>query len=173
MNAWIPVAGTPRARLVEQAMVQFGRRGYENVAVADVARAAGVTTGALYHHFGSKAGLYDLVRTEVERRVRDHMDGAGAVPGSSLQDVLRVGFEAAWTLEAARMLAESPPVDRSDRLADFIIRRGDRLHPGLGPILVGAWQAALAESVRDGAQEPARSALVALLRGIEPETQGG
>ncbi len=38
--------------------------------------AAEVTTGALYHHFGSKLGLYTFVRDDVERRLLDRMEGA-------------------------------------------------------------------------------------------------
>ena len=38
--------------------------------------AAETTTGPLYHHFGSKLGLYDVIRSDVERRVTDRMEGA-------------------------------------------------------------------------------------------------
>jgi len=43
-----------------------------------VAAAAGVTTGSLYDHFGSEAGLYGFVRQEAERRLLDRMEGAAA-----------------------------------------------------------------------------------------------
>jgi AcrR family transcriptional regulator len=167
MNSWIPVSGTPRTRLMEQAMTMFGERGFEGVQVSDVARAAGVTTGALYHHFGSKAGLYHLVRTEVERRVRDRMEGAWAARPGSVAEMLRVGFDTAWELKAVAMLAEVPPFTRDDILADLIAGRGETLHPGLGAILVGAWRAALAASTGAASKEPARSALVALVGGVE------
>jgi AcrR family transcriptional regulator len=39
-------------------------------------KADGSPTGALYHHFGSKLGLYDLMRDDVERRLLDRMEGA-------------------------------------------------------------------------------------------------
>ncbi len=42
-------------------------------------QSVGVTTGVLYHHFGSKEGLYAVVREELERRVVDRMDGDAAV----------------------------------------------------------------------------------------------
>lgn len=36
----------------------FGERGYHGVAAGSVARRAGVTSGALYHHFGGKRDLF-------------------------------------------------------------------------------------------------------------------
>ena len=78
MREWIPVPGTSKARLVSTALERFGARGYEAVGVSELATTAGVTTGSLYHHFGSKLGLYEVVREEAERRVLDRMEGAAA-----------------------------------------------------------------------------------------------
>jgi AcrR family transcriptional regulator len=76
MREWVPVPSSARGRLAAHALAAFGEHGYEGVAVGALARAAGVTTGSLYHHFGSKLGLYAVVREEVERRVLDRMEGA-------------------------------------------------------------------------------------------------
>ena len=92
---WIPTRDSPRGRLVLTALDAFGNRGYEGVAVAELARAAGTTTGPLYHHFGSKLGLYDVIRTDVERRVLDRMEGALAAargPGA-VSAALVVAFD--------------------------------------------------------------------------------
>lgn len=55
------IAGVTRAetreRLLSAAADEFARRGYDGTRVADIARAAGVSNGALYAHFGSKAEL--------------------------------------------------------------------------------------------------------------------
>jgi len=80
MRGWIPTRASAKGRLVLAALESFGRRGYDGVAVADLAAAAETTTGPLYHHFGSKLGLYDVVRADVERRILDRMEGALAVP---------------------------------------------------------------------------------------------
>ena len=40
---------------------RFARDGYAGVALDDVAADAGVTRGAVYHHFGSKEGLFRAV----------------------------------------------------------------------------------------------------------------
>ncbi|MEU8381770.1 TetR family transcriptional regulator [Streptosporangium sp. NPDC048865] len=46
-----------RERLLRAAAEAFARRGYDGTRVADIATAAGVSNGALYAHFGSKAEL--------------------------------------------------------------------------------------------------------------------
>jgi len=44
-------------RIVKEASHLFRERGFENVTVADVMKAAGLTHGAFYAHFGSKQEL--------------------------------------------------------------------------------------------------------------------
>jgi AcrR family transcriptional regulator len=46
-----------RERLLRAAADAFARQGYDGTRVADIAASAGVSNGALYAHFGSKAGL--------------------------------------------------------------------------------------------------------------------
>jgi AcrR family transcriptional regulator len=50
-----------RDALIDAGLELFARRGYADVAVGDIAKAAGVTTGALYHQFASKQGLFKAV----------------------------------------------------------------------------------------------------------------
>lgn len=47
------------ARVLDAAGRQFRSHGYDGVGVAGVAEAAGITTGALYAHFGSKDGAFE------------------------------------------------------------------------------------------------------------------
>lgn len=42
----------------DQAFVLFGRHGYEGVSIGDIAKATGLSKGALYWHFDGKAELY-------------------------------------------------------------------------------------------------------------------
>lgn len=57
------------ARLIAVARAQFAERGYAQAATETIVRLAGVTRGALYHHFGSKEGLFKAVVAEVQRDV--------------------------------------------------------------------------------------------------------
>ncbi|MQA98440.1 MAG: TetR family transcriptional regulator [Streptosporangiales bacterium] len=50
-------AAETRERLLQAAADVFAQRGYDGTRVADIAAAAGVSNGALYSHFGSKAEL--------------------------------------------------------------------------------------------------------------------
>ena len=50
-------AAETRERLLRAAAEVFGERGYDGTRVADIAAAAGLSNGAMYTHFGSKAEL--------------------------------------------------------------------------------------------------------------------
>lgn len=49
---------TPKARLLGAAVEAFAKRGYGDVNVDDIARAAGIAKGSLYRHFRSKEDLF-------------------------------------------------------------------------------------------------------------------
>jgi len=44
----------------------FGQLGYDATSLGTLCEAAGVTTGALYHHFGDKKGLFAAVAEELD-----------------------------------------------------------------------------------------------------------
>ena len=70
-----------RAALLAEGRRRFAADGYHAVALADVAAAVGVTKGAAYHHFASKAGLFRAVVADVQHelgeRVADAADRHG------------------------------------------------------------------------------------------------
>jgi AcrR family transcriptional regulator len=45
----------------------FGKLGYEATSLGAICQDAGVTTGALYHHFGDKKGLFAAVAEELDQ----------------------------------------------------------------------------------------------------------
>ncbi|GGX27103.1 TetR family transcriptional regulator [Streptomyces chryseus] len=51
----------------------FSTLGYASVGLSEIVRAAGVTKGALYHHFGSKAELFRAVLEQVQQEVAAHI----------------------------------------------------------------------------------------------------
>lgn len=61
-------AGT-RDVLIAAGRSLFAERGYADVATEEIVRAAGVTRGALYHHFSDKTGLFAAVFETVEAEV--------------------------------------------------------------------------------------------------------
>lgn len=54
-------AGPGRARILRAAGATFAERGYEGTSIAAIASRAGTAKSAIYHHFGSKAGLYEAL----------------------------------------------------------------------------------------------------------------
>jgi len=54
------------------------------VGVAEVAGRAGVTKGALYHHFGSKQGLFRALLQQVHQEVGDKVAAADLNPWNQL-----------------------------------------------------------------------------------------
>lgn len=58
-----------KAALVAAGRALFAARGYADVSAEEVAAAASVTTGAVYHQFGSKQGLFEAVFEAVEQEV--------------------------------------------------------------------------------------------------------
>ena len=68
-------AATRRALLAEGRQ-RFAAHGYHDVVLAEVAQAVGVTKGAAYHHFESKAGLFRAVVAEVQRELGERVADA-------------------------------------------------------------------------------------------------
>jgi AcrR family transcriptional regulator len=58
--------GATRAALIDAARRLFAERGYAGVPAEEVVRAAGVTRGALYHHFEDKKDLFRAVHEAME-----------------------------------------------------------------------------------------------------------
>lgn len=58
-----------RAALIRAARRLFGERGYDDVPSALIATEAGVTRGALYHHFTDKRDLFEAVFEQLEQDI--------------------------------------------------------------------------------------------------------
>jgi AcrR family transcriptional regulator len=58
-----------RGQLIEVATRLFAEHGYEGTSIEAVLSAAGVSRGALYHHFAGKEALFEAVVSAVSARV--------------------------------------------------------------------------------------------------------
>ncbi len=148
------------------AVKEFGACPYGEVMVAELVAAAKVTTGTLYHHFGSKLGLYAFVRGDVERRLLDRMEGAVAARESdraaAVTSALLVGLDFAVREDFLRILGDPPPGTNHDRLAEMLSQSAVPTAPLLGRVLAAAWRAALSAIAEGAEPEQARAAIAAL-----------
>ena len=70
-------AEATRRAVLAAARSSFGRKGYAQASVEEIADAARVTKGAVYHHFASKEALFRAVYAEVEAEAQARTLEAG------------------------------------------------------------------------------------------------
>lgn len=89
-----------RAALVAAGRQLFGTKGFAATSVEDIARAARVTTGALYHHFPTKAAVFEAVFEQVHTEMLVATAEASAAAEGTLE-MLNAGFGVFldWVLE--------------------------------------------------------------------------
>jgi AcrR family transcriptional regulator len=90
-------AVTRREELLAIAARLFAERGFKNTTVRDIADAAGILSGSLYHHFDSKEAMVDelLDSFQQELWVRyDAIEASDRTPRQKLEDVVRASFDA-------------------------------------------------------------------------------
>ena len=62
-----------RSKLIAAGRQAFGELGYAEASMDDFTAAAGLTRGALYHHFGDKKGLFEAVIAEIDAEMNERL----------------------------------------------------------------------------------------------------
>jgi TetR/AcrR family transcriptional regulator, cholesterol catabolism regulator len=132
-----------RAELLALAATLFAERGLRATTVRDIADAAGILSGSLYHHFDSKESMVDEILREflddLFGRYREILAGDLAPP-ATLQAIVVASFEAidkqhdavAIYQNEARRLAQAPRFSYIDeRWAEFRSLWRDILRAGV------------------------------------------
>jgi AcrR family transcriptional regulator len=105
-------ADATRAEIVREARKMFVRDGFAAAGLVEIARAANATTGAIYHHFKDKKGLFRAVAEDVERELMERV-GAIALKESDPWAQLRAGAIASLELstepDIARIIFHEAP----------------------------------------------------------------
>jgi AcrR family transcriptional regulator len=102
-----------RAALLKAARALFAEKGFAESGREEIAERAGVTRGALYHHFASKTEVAAAVVEELEAELVERVVAA-ALGGSGVRDQLHRGcrayMDACADPTVARILADAPAV---------------------------------------------------------------
>jgi len=173
-----------RGALIEAARALFVEKGYADTSTPEIVRAAGVTRGALYHHFEDKRALFRAViaaeagdvATDIEAALPPSQTGReGLIAGSSAY------FDAMTVPGRTRLLLiEGPAVLGNTELsgieadtsegslaAGLAAAFGDRLPAGISiPVLAALLSAAFdraALAIAEGADANAYKATMAAL----------
>jgi AcrR family transcriptional regulator len=119
-----------RTALIEAARGLFAEHGYAGVGTEEIVRSAGVTRGALYHHFKGKRELFEAVYERIEAELAERIAaGALASSSSSPMEAMRAGAEmfltAATEPETQRIvLLDGPSVLGWDRWREIATEHG-------------------------------------------------
>ncbi|MDO9227407.1 MAG: TetR/AcrR family transcriptional regulator [Pseudomonadota bacterium] len=69
MNSVLSPRPDTRYLVLDSALTLFTERGYFSTSVHDIGRAAGVSIGSIYHHFGDKEGIADALFSQLSGRM--------------------------------------------------------------------------------------------------------
>src|SRR3954451_20747512 len=92
-----PASSARRDAMLGLAAELFAEKGFRATTVRDIADAAGVLSGSLYHHFDSKESIVDELLSDflndLAARYREAL-AAGDSPRATLERFIEVAFEA-------------------------------------------------------------------------------
>ena len=138
-----------RTALIAAARPLFAERGYAGVGTEEIVRAAGVTRGALYHHFNGKRELFESVYEQIEVELAQRI-AAGALEANAASplEAMRAGAEmflrASTEPEAQQIvLLDGPSVLGWDRWREIAAAHG-----------LGLIEATLQAAIEAGAIDP-------------------
>ena len=106
-----------RAKLVAAARQAFGAVGYAEASMDDFTAAAGLTRGALYHHFGDKKGLLQAVIAEIDAEMTARLNARSAKAPTRWEGFVEEGIgyiEMALEPEIQRIVLRDGPAVLGD-----------------------------------------------------------
>ncbi|MFD0713251.1 TetR/AcrR family transcriptional regulator [Paenibacillus sp. GCM10027626] len=75
-------------KLMEVAREHFSEHGYAESSLEEMVKQAGLTRGALYHHFGNKEGLFLAVLESVQQEIANRIETDAAASGDLWEQLL-------------------------------------------------------------------------------------
>jgi AcrR family transcriptional regulator len=106
-----------RSKLLDAGRKAFAERGYAEASMDDFTAAAGLTRGALYHHFGDKKGLFEAVVTQIDAEMTKRLKERAARAPTRWEGFVEEGIgyiEMALEPEIQRILLRDGPAVMGD-----------------------------------------------------------
>ncbi|WP_163873824.1 TetR/AcrR family transcriptional regulator [Rhizobium laguerreae] len=106
-----------RSKLIAAGRRAFGTIGYAEASMDDFTGEAGLTRGALYHHFGDKRGLLQAVIMEIDAEMTERLNEVSAVAPTRWQgfvDECSAYIEMALEPEIQRIMFRDGPAVLGD-----------------------------------------------------------
>lgn len=66
--------------ILEEALKQFSKKGYDGTSMSDIAAPLGISKAALYKHFASKQQIFDRIIVESEEKYKDFFEKLSVHP---------------------------------------------------------------------------------------------
>ncbi len=103
-----------RRRLIDAARERFAADGYDHTSTEQIREQAGVSRGAMYHHFASKREMFEAVFLEVSDETIQGAIGEAGSGGSRLDDLTRACLT--WLREVRRPHAAAILLDQGPQV---------------------------------------------------------
>lgn len=141
-----PQTSKRRDELLRIAAELFATKGFKNTTVRDIADAAGILSGSLYHHFDSKEAMVDELLDTFQQKLfaeYDEILASDRTPRAKLDAVVRASFAAIdrHHSEVAIFQNDATFLVGFERFA-YLTERNDRFHQ--------LWTGLLREAVAAG-----------------------
>ncbi len=115
------------SRLIATARQAFATQGFAHVSLDALAAEAGVTRGALHHHFQNKAGLFEAVFRAVDAEIGHDLDRiyeAEDDPWRGLTACYHAYLDLALSPDRARIMFRDAPAVMGARAMDILMESG-------------------------------------------------
>lgn len=130
-----------RRRLIDAARQCFASDGYDQTSTEQIRERAGVSRGAMYHHFGSKREIFEAVFQEVSDETIRAAIREGGAGESRLDDLTRACL--AWLREVRRPQAAAILLDQGPQVLGWQRARDLEAETSLGLMEAALEQASL------------------------------
>ncbi|MGK3200086.1 TetR/AcrR family transcriptional regulator [Amycolatopsis sp. MEPSY49] len=135
-----------RASIVDAAAGCFAEKGFERTTTADICRAAGISSGSLFHYFPNKRAVFTAIFTDDAVETAGRLETAAQAddPWAALLDVVaELAGQLAHPAVGRLVLEAAAQAARDDEFAELIHRNDSALRDGLAVLVDRAVDAGL------------------------------